>query len=365
MANEQSTKDNSAHIFYQGKEIEPIDWDEMTDAKDYVLWDEDLKAAAGVALALGKPLLLTGDPGVGKSEFSRWLTQDLNLGERHKFVVKSSTEASDLFYQYDTLGRFHDAQITSIEKPGLSVNDAKIQAIDPLRYLTYNALGISMLYSVGKQQATDMGFISENMNADFLNTFPEQPTRTVVLIDEIDKAPRDVPNDILDEIDKMVFTVREIGNRILEADKQHRPVVIITSNSERDLPEAFLRRCIYYHIPFPEKPEHLEKIVLSRLRDRLAESSPLHRDAQVMLKFLRSDALAFVRQPGIAELLDWLYELTRERKYLAQPLRDHPGAHIAAKTTLLKHAEDQKLATAENWKLWLHKAGLVDERENS
>ena len=208
------------------------------------------------------------------------------------------------------------------------------------------------------------GFVSENMNRDFLDRLPDQPTRTVVLIDEIDKAPRDVPNDMLDEIDKMAFTVREIGNRTLTADKSKRPVVIITSNSERDLPEAFLRSCIYYHIPFPENPEHLQKIVLSRLRHRLAESSPLHNDAQIMLQYLRRDELSFVRKPGIAELLDWLYELTRERNDLALALKDHPRAHIAAKTTLLKHAEDQKKATAENWTTWLIKAGLKDEHRN-
>jgi len=365
MPNQQSPLDTPAKMMFQELQIEPIDWDKMTHPEGYVLWDEDLQAAARVALALGKPLLLTGDPGVGKSEFSRWLTQQLGLGERLKFVVKSSTEATDLFYQYDTLGRFHDAQMSSLEKPTSSLNTTEKQDIDPLRYLSYNALGLAMLYSVGRQKAEEMGFISDNMNADFLDPFPKLPTRTVVLIDEIDKAPRDVPNDMLDEIDKMAFSIKEIGNRKLTADKSNRPVVVITSNSEKDLPEAFLRRCIYYHIPFPENPEHLRKIVLSRLSGRLAETSNLHHDAQVMLQYLRSDDLSFVSKPGVSELLDWLNELTRERHHLAMRLREHPNAHIAAKTTLMKHAEDQKQATLENWNQWLNKAGLMDEQGNS
>lgn len=371
MANSSTTENHSNTPVELLADIESADWDDLTKPEGYVPWDNDLIAAANVALALGKPLLLTGDPGVGKSEFSRWLAHELerkgpgDTVKWEKFVVKSTTEASDLFYHYDTLGRFHDAHIAKFETENSLEHTESHNSgtnlpvvVNPMRYLTYQALGLSILYSVGKSHAEQKRWISSVMNEEFLIKLPDQPSRTVVLIDEIDKAPRDVPNDILDEIDKLTFSIREIGGGSIQADKAKRPVVVITSNSERDLPEPFLRRCIYYHIPFPRKDEHLKKIVLSRLGERMAESSPLLADVQKMLKFLRGGEITLHNQPGIAELLDWLYELTRERRFLASPLTEHPRAYIAAKTTLLKHSEDQKLASEENWKQWLTKAGL-------
>lgn len=329
----------------------PLDWDDMTNPEAYVAWDNDLIAAANVALALGKPLLLTGDPGVGKSEFSNWLAYKLGLESREKFVVKSTTEASDLFYTYDTLGRFHEAQITnkcSLPTPGTPSPDPI--TIDPLRYIKYQALGLAILNSVGREHAKAERFVNEHLG----NKISEHPRRTVVLIDEIDKAPRDVPNDVLDEIDKMAFSVKEIGSNELKSNTELRPVLVITSNSERDLPEPFLRRCIYYHIPFPGD-EHLKRILLSRLHKRMAQTSPLLQDAQTLLNYLRSGVIPFTHKPGLAELLDWLYELTRDAGNRSLSLNQLPEgyAYRTAKVTLLKHAEDQNLATHEAWQKWL------------
>ncbi len=339
------------------KDVVPIDWDEMTRPEDYVPWDNDLIAAANVALALGKPLLLTGEPGVGKSEFSRWLAHELGLVSSEKFVVKSTTEASDLFYIYDTLGRFHDAQTQQKFIPE-SAQASNSNEDRQLQYLKYQALGIAILNSLGRTEALKQKCVHPSQ----AGLIEDQPRRTVVLIDEIDKAPRDVPNDILDEIDKMTFSVKEIGSNTLKADKSLRPVIVITSNSERDLPEPFLRRCIYYHIPFPKNEKDLQKILLSRLRKRMAESSPLLADAQIMFNFLRAGSVQFQRKPGLAELLDWLYDLTREQQNIPKRLSRLPGnsAYVSAKSTLLKHAEDQKLATFESWQEWLKKAGLLD-----
>jgi MoxR-like ATPase len=340
------------------KDLTPLDWNEMTRPEHYVPWDKDLIAATNVALALGKPLLLTGDPGVGKSEFSRWLAHELCLGDREKFVVKSTTEATDLFYTYDTLGRFHDAQInTTNQKPTLNSNSTETTDNRSLRYLKFQALGTAILNSLGRDFALREGFCDDIQSINISAT----PRRTVVLIDEIDKAPRDVPNDILEEIDKMTFSVKEIGSRPLQSDKMLRPIVVITSNSERDLPEPFLRRCIYYHIPFPEHEEDLTRILLSRLHTRSPGLNPqLLADALKMLHFLRSDLISFMRKPGLAELLDWLYELTREPKLRAISLNEMElnYSFITAKSTLLKHAEDQKKATLENWLVWMTQAGL-------
>lgn len=342
------------------KHIQPIDWDEMTHPEDYVAWDNDLVAAANVALALGKPLLLTGEPGVGKSEFARWLAYELELGDCKKFVVKSTTEASDLFYSYDTLGRFHEAQILQLQrtKPVVEETTQALYSVETtelrLKHLTYQALGIAILNSIGQEAAWRLGLLDSRL----ANLISVEAHRSVVLIDEIDKAPRDVPNDILDEIDKMTFAIKEIGNVQVHADKKFRPVVIITSNSERDLPEPFLRRCVYYHIPFPNQDRDLQKILLSRLRHRMAETSPLLSDAMKMLAFLRSGSIQFMHKPGLAELLDWLYELTRDANNITQSLTELPidTVYASAKTTLLKHAEDQKKASKENWKNWMDKA---------
>jgi MoxR-like ATPase len=346
------------------KDITPLDWNEMTRPEQYVPWDKDLIAAANVALALGKPLLLTGDPGVGKSEFSRWLAHKLDLGEREKFVVKSTSEATDLFYTYDTLGRFHDAQINiTNQKPTVNTNPIETTDNRSLRYLKYQALGTAILNSLGREYALREGYCDDIQSINITPT----PRRTVVLIDEIDKAPRDVPNDILEEIDKMTFSVKEIGSRPLQSDNKLRPVVVITSNSERDLPEPFLRRCIYYHIPFPEREEDLTSILLSRLHHRSPGLNPqLLVDVQKMLKFLRSDVISFMRKPGLAEILDWLYELTRDQKMRALTLTEMElnYTYITAKSTLLKHAEDQKKATPDNWRDWMIKAGLKDATPN-
>jgi MoxR-like ATPase len=204
------------------KHTPPIDLDAMTRPQGYVMEDNDLRAAANAALMLGKPLLLTGEAGVGKSQFSAWLAHQLGLGDPLKFVVKSTTEARDLFYHYDALARFHEAQVTQLVTVPVAAGDkplgGSMDEIDPRRYIAYNALGKAILYSLGALTAREKGFISKTMGA-LLDDFPLEPRRSVVLIDEIDKAPRDVPNDILDEIDNLSFTIRELGNITVKASK--------------------------------------------------------------------------------------------------------------------------------------------------
>ncbi len=343
------------------KKAIPKDRKDDTLPQDYVVWDDDMVSAANVALVLGKPLLLTGDPGVGKSEFSRWLAYEMELGEPESFVVKSTTEANDLFYRFDALGRFHDAQISvgsnPLQSPAVSAGTTKLRST--LDYISYEALGRAILYSQGREYAESKGLINASMDPGFLQRFPQKPRRSVVLIDEIDKAQRDVPNDILDEIDKMVFTAREIGNQLISAANEMRPIVVITSNSERDLPEPFLRRCVYYDIAFPTEDGVLEQIVQSRLGDRMASNCPLVEQALQMLKYLRSGEITLDHKPGTAELLDWLYELSVDRRDLAVTLANHPRGRIAACATLFKHKKDQQQATERAWKQWLERSQNV------
>ncbi|MGA0198536.1 MAG: AAA family ATPase, partial [Prochlorotrichaceae cyanobacterium] len=155
------------------------------------LADPGLRDACNVALLLGQPLLLTGEPGSGKTQFAYSFAWEMGFGEPLKFETKSSSNASDLFYFYDALKRFQDAQT------GTLVNGEPI-AQSPLPYLTYQALGIAILRSHHREEVAHL------IPPDFPLW---QKQRSIVLIDEVDKAPRDFPNDILNELEQLFFRV--------------------------------------------------------------------------------------------------------------------------------------------------------------
>ncbi len=179
-----------------------------------------LQDAVNVALALGQPLLVTGEPGTGKTQLAWHVAHRFRLGEPVVFNAQTSSTANDLFYKYDALGHF---QYSHNQKEPLSPEE--IEA----RFIHYQALGTAI----------------------------RSDKRTVVLIDEVDKAPRDLPNDVLSAIERLEFRVPEVG-KTFTADHRNRPVIILTSNSEKNLPDAFLRRVVYYHIPFPDAETLLE-----------------------------------------------------------------------------------------------------------
>ena len=180
---------------------------EFSGTKEYIS-TKDLTVAVNASIALEKPLLVKGEPGTGKTELARQIAKNLKL-EIIEWNIKSTTKASQGLYEYDAVSRLRDSQI----------GDKKINNIS-------NYIKKGKLWDA---------FESKN--------------KTVLLIDEIDKADIEFPNDLLQELDRMEFFVYETGELIKA---EERPIVIITSNNEKDLPEAFLRRCFFHYIQFPD-----------------------------------------------------------------------------------------------------------------
>jgi MoxR-like ATPase len=288
---------------------------------EHYLADPGLADACNVALLLGQPLLLTGEPGTGKTQFAYSLAWELGLGDPLKFETKSTCASRDLFYTYDSLKRFQDAQ-------------SGVVSNGPLPYLTYRALGSAILRTREPQE------VMPYLPPDF---FHGGKRRSVVLIDEVDKAPRDFPNDILNELEQLYFRVPELGDVKIEADAALQPVVVFTSNSEKDLPDAFLRRCIYYHIPFPDR-ERLAAIVASRVGSHAGGSSAFLDDALDLFYQLRMHLSGLRKRPATAELLGWLLALQEISGGAANPL-ERPELALRTLSTLIKTAEDREKAT--------------------
>ncbi len=282
--------------------------------------------AVNVALALGQPLLLTGEPGTGKTQLAwhvSWQTLGTDPHGKPRaplvFEAKSNSNSRELFYSYDTLGRFHKA------KEGSASN---------VDYITYNALGLAILLANHENQ------VRQWLPASGGGLVHDGPRRSVVLIDEVDKAPRDFPNDILNELEAMYFRIPELGNDPVSAPPEMRPILIITSNSEKSLPDAFLRRCVYYNIPFPERGK-LAEIVQGRLRD--APDPYLKAALDFFLK-LRSDESRLRKKPATAELLGWLVYLGDRIEDKQKDLRANKEILQASLGALVKNAEDQGAA---------------------
>jgi MoxR-like ATPase len=250
----------------------------------YVL-DEGLHAAVQVALTLGQPLLLTGEPGTGKTLLAYRIAHDLArddasfLPKPLVFHTKTTSKATDMLYTYDALRHFHDANLRKTQ--GESVPDTS-------DYIQLQALGKAIALTDPDALASGQ-FVQE-----------KEPVSSVVLIDEIDKAPRDFPNDILHEIENYNFQIKEANNLLIQKGAKQRIVVVLTSNSEKHLPEAFLRRCVFYHIPFPAK-DTLIQIVESQLGAKTNYS-----DEELIDHFLMLRSLMKKKKPATAELIAWL-----------------------------------------------------------
>lgn len=328
---------------------------------------QGMPEAMDVAMMLGQPLLLTGDPGTGKTRAAHWLAHRLNAGPLLRFNVKSNSSGTDLLYQFDEVGRFRDA--TRQEKPKPLV-----------RYLTFNALGEAILRAAGGKAvlrtttgvpleaaalvqyrellATAFGDAAPTSGAATASLllpddkdFAQAPSiQRVVLIDELDKAPRDTPNDLLAEVEDMRFRIGEL-QLVVTADPDVRPIVVITSNSEKSLPDPFLRRCAYFDIPFPRRwdaqkdgdwPGYgtLEHIVEGHI-DALEGGGPLVSSALDVFERMRRETSGIRKKPATAELLAWLDLLTQRQKLTpGDNLRNHTDAALETLGAVLKCKDD-------------------------
>ena len=228
---------------------------EFSGTSDYIS-TLDLTIAVNASINLERPLLVKGEPGTGKTELARQVANSLKL-EIIEWNIKSTTKAQQGLYEYDAVSRLRDSQM------GEKIKD------------------VSKYIKKGK----------------IWNAF-ETKKKSVLLIDEIDKADIEFPNDLLQELDKMEFYVYETGQTI-KAD--NRPIVIITSNNEKELPEAFLRRCFFHYIKFPEI-ETLKKIVnvhFPKIKKSLLDSA-------LKTFFEIREVPGLKKKPSTSEALDWI-----------------------------------------------------------
>jgi MoxR-like ATPase len=234
----------------------------FTGTKDYIA-TEDLKVAVNAAIVLERPLLVKGEPGTGKTVLAEEVAKAVkaNLLTWH---IKSTTKAQQGLYEYDAVSRLRDSQL-------------------------------------GDPRVSDIGNYIKRGKLWEAFTAPQRP---VLLIDEIDKADIEFPNDLLLELDRMEFHVYETGERIKA---QTRPILVITSNNEKELPDAFLRRCFFHYIKFPDR-ETMEAIVdvhFPGIKKRLVEEA-------LRIFFEIRDVPGLKKKPSTSELLDWLKLLLNE-----------------------------------------------------
>ncbi len=261
--------------------------------KDYVATG-DLTVAVNAAIALERPLLVKGEPGTGKTELARQVAGALGVPIL-EWTVKSTTKAQQGLYEYDAVSRLRDSQL-------------------------------------GEERVHD---VANYIRKGMLWQAFEAGERVVLLIDEIDKADIEFPNDLLQELDRMEFHVYETGETIRA---RHRPIVIITSNNEKELPDAFLRRCFFHYIRFPE-PEVMAAIVEVHFP---GIKQHLVREALTQFYEVR-ETPGLKKKPSTSEALDWLKLLLVEDLDPEDLKRDGKDALPKLHGALLKNEQDVHL----------------------
>jgi MoxR-like ATPase len=263
-------------------------------ARRYIA-DDTLMSDVNAAVALGRPLLVRGEPGTGKTRLAYAVAESLGM-ELMTWHIKSTSTAQEGRYHYDVVQRLNDSRFAAVD--GVDVRDIR-------RYIKLGVLG--------------RAFTS--------------PSQVVLLIDEIDKADVEFPNDLLRELDEMAFAVPELDETITA---RHRPVTIITSNAEKELPDAFLRRCVFHYIRFPDL-ERIRKIVaahLPSLEEELVQAAVAR-----FFELRRTQGLR--KKPSTSELLDWLMVLSRAGVRPAEIARRMPFLSV-----LVKQEKDLELVAS-------------------
>ncbi len=291
-----------------------------------------LVQAVNLAICLERPLLLQGEPGCGKTllaaaiayEFSNKgkLKQDYPNFPHYPYFpwyIKSTSRAKEGLYTYDTVARLRDAQLVGTEAYKNYLTEEEIQQLfkrlkNPEKYINWRELG---------------------------NAFQEENYRPIILIDEIDKADIDFPNDLLRELEEKKFIVTETGKTI---EAQQSPIVLITSNNEKDLPDAFLRRCIFYYLEFPSKDE-LIKIVQAHFPATRLSQELIQTAVETFIELREKGASRpDGKKASTSELLDlikWLQHYKNTSKKDPQQIIDELAENLPLLGALLKTKEDQ------------------------
>ena len=265
----------------------------FTGTQDYVA-TEDLTVAVNAAVLLERPLLIKGEPGTGKTELAKQVASALGL-ELIEWNIKSTTKAQQGLYEYDAVSRLRDSQL-------------------------------------GDERVRDVG---NYIRKGKLWTAFEADQKVVLLIDEIDKADIEFPNDLLQELDKMAFHVYETGETVAA---KNRPVVIITSNNEKELPDAFLRRCFFHYISFPDQ-DTMRQIVKVHYPDikELLLTTALTQFYEIR------EQQGLKKKPSTSEVLDWLKLLLAEDLSPEDLKRDAGNLLPKLHGALLKNEQDVQL----------------------
>ena len=266
-------------------------FDQFQGTASYIA-SEELRHAVNVAVALARPLLVRGEPGTGKTLLAENLASSLGL-PLIRWHVKSTTKAKDGLYVYDTVARLHDSRFGGTD--GSNVRDIA-------KYIKLGPLGEALA----------------------------APSRVVLLIDEIDKADLEFPNDLLHELDAMRFRIDETGKEISAIE---RPIVVITSNNEKELPDAFLRRCVFHYIQFPTR-ELMTEIV--RVHHPDITDKVLDNALEVFFGLRSTPRLR--KKPSTSELIDWICALKKAGVDLSRV-----SGGIPFLGTLLKTEQDVEL----------------------